>query len=204
MTAISRLAAVGFVAVSAGLLLPAPGAAQTTTREGFYFGIGGGAGSAAVSCDTCESDADRELGGSGYVKAGWTLNPHVLAGGELNVWTRKKDFEGADAWFTIYNVSATITLYPSATGGFFVKGGGGVAYVDTDVQRRGSRVTLDLGSGPGVLAGAGYDLRVGRWAVTPAVNYWFGRIGDRHSRGDTIASGWRQHVVDVTLGVTVP
>ena len=128
----------------------------------------------------------------------------MLVGGELNVWTRQRDFGGADAWFTLYNVSATVTLYPSATAGLFVKGGAGVAYVDTDVLRRDRRITIDLGSGPGVLLGAGYDVRVGRVSLTPAVNYWFGDIGDLRAGRDTIASSWRQHVVDVTLGVTFP
>ncbi len=195
-----RLAVYALVAVAC---LPAAAAAQTVPREGFWFGVGAGAGRAEVTCDDC-SDDGAETGGSGYVKAGWTLNPHLLVGGELNVWTRRESRGDTDAWLTMYNASATLTFYPSAVAGFFVKGGAGVAYLDTDVERRGSTVTIDLGSGPGFLVGAGYDIRLGRVALTPAVNYWRGHIGDVEGRGVAVASGWKQAIVDVTIGVTFP
>ena len=205
MTRLRAQLTIGGLALWLSAMLPCDAAGQTSTRDGAWFGIGAGAGRADVTCDACAAtDASSKLGGSAYVKAGWTWNPHVLVGGELNVWTRKRDFDGADAWFTMYNASATLTLYPSATAGYFVKGGGGMAYVDTDVERRDRRVTLDLGSGPGFVLGAGYDARVGRVSITPAVNFWFGHIGNVKARGEVIASGWAQHVVDVTIGVTFP
>lgn len=200
MAPVHRAAAAVFVLA---LGVGSPQSAFAQTREGFWFGIGVGAGQADVTCDDC-AGSTTENGGSGYAKAGFTLNPHVLVGGELNVWTRRKDFDGTNAWFTMYNASATLTVYPSATAGFFVKGGAGVAYLDTDIERRNSTFTIDLGSGAGFLVGAGYDIRMGKLALTPAVNYWFGNIGDLNSRGDRIATGWTQHVVDVTIGVTFP
>lgn len=209
MTRVHDLLTIGGLAVWLWAACPAAASAQTPppspVREGFWFGIGAGVGRADVSCDGCDDDeSGSETGGSGYVKAGWTLNPHVLVGGELNVWTRHEDFGGADAWLTMYNASATVTLYPSATAGGFVKGGVGVAYLDTDVERRDTTITIDLGSGPGFVVGVGYDIRVGRVAITPAVNYWFGNIGDLRGRGVSVASGWKQSVVDVTIGVTFP
>ena len=194
----------GVLAVCLFLALHADASAQAPVREGFWFGIGGGAGRAEVTCDDCD-DEGGETGGSGYVKAGWTLNPRVLVGGELNVWTRREDLGDTDAWLTMYNASATVTFYPSATAGLFVKGGAGVAYLDTDVQGgRGSNITIDLGSGPGFIAGAGYDIRLGRVALTPALNYWRGHIGTIVGRGVSVASGWKQSIVDVTIGVTFP
>ena len=190
-------------ALAAIVVLPSPATAQSVPREGFWFGAGAGAGRADVTCDDCNDDG-AETGGSGYVKAGWTLNPHLLVGGELNVWTRRESRGDTDAWLTMYNASATLTFYPSAVAGFFVKGGAGVAYLDTDVERRGSTVTIDLGSGPGFLVGAGYDIRLGRVALTPAVNYWRGHIGEIEGRGVAVASGWKQSIVDVTIGVTFP
>lgn len=189
--------------LAATVCLPAAASAQSAPREGFWFGIGGGAGRAEVTCDACD-DEGGETGGSGYVKAGWTLSPRLLVGGELNVWTRREALGDSDAWLTMYNASATVTFYPSAAAGFFVKGGAGVAYLDTDVERRGSTVTIDLGSGPGVLVGAGYDIRLGRVALTPAVNYWRGHIGTIGGRGVEVASGWKQSIVDLTIGVTFP
>lgn len=201
MSLFTRLPSV--YALVAVVCLPAAAAAQTASREGFWFGIGAGAGRAEVTCDDCD-DEDGETGGSGYVKAGWTLTPRLLVGGELNVWTRREDLGDTDAWLTMYNASATLTFYPSTVAGFFVKGGAGVAYLDTDVERRGSTITIDLGSGPGFLVGAGYDIRLGRVALTPAVNYWRGHIGEIEGRGVAVASGWKQSIVDVTIGVTFP
>ena len=79
----------------------AEASAQAVPREGFWFALGGGAGRAEVTCDDCD-DEGGETGGSGYVKAGWTLNPRVLVGGELNVWTRREDLGDTDAWLTMY------------------------------------------------------------------------------------------------------
>jgi hypothetical protein len=36
------------------------------------------------------------------------------------------------------------------------------------------------------------------------VNYWRGHIGDIEGRGVSVASGWKQSIVDVTIGVTFP
>jgi hypothetical protein len=184
-----------------------PSAAVAQTREGFYFGLGGGIGSATASCDQCDDD-DRKNGGAGYVKAGWALNPHVAIGGELNVWARREDVADSDAWLYMYNASATVTVYPSATSGLFVKGGAGVAYLDTDLEVRDRVFELELGRGPGFVAGVGYDIQVGRIAITPALNVWGGRIGEVKARGGGVnvgaLSGWKQQVVDLTIGITFP
>jgi hypothetical protein len=184
-----------------------PSAAVAQTREGFSFGLGGGIGSATASCDQCDDD-DRKNGGAGYVKAGWALNPHVAIGGELNVWARREDVADSDAWLYMYNASATVTLYPSATSGLFVKGGAGVAYLDTDLEVRDRVFELELGRGPGFVAGVGYDIQVGRIAITPALNVWGGRIGEVRARGGGVnvgaLSGWKQQVVDLTIGITFP
>lgn len=186
-------------------LTAAPAAAQT--RDGFVFGIGLGVGSAQAECDQC-GDEDRRNGVGGNVRAGWFLNPHLLLGGELNVWARREDVAGAESWLYMYNASATVTLYPSAASGFFVKGGAGVAYLDTDLEVADRVFELELGRGPGWVVGAGYDIPLGRVAVTPAVNVWGGRIGDLRARalGAPVGAltGWTQQVVDVTIGITFP
>lgn len=193
----------------AALWTGVPSAAVAQTREGFYFGLGGGIGSATASCDQCGDDEDdRKNGGSGYVKAGWALSPHVAIGGELNVWARREDVADREAWLYMYNASATVTLYPSATSGLFVTGGAGVAYLDTDLEVLDRVFELELGRGPGFVAGIGYDIRVGRIAITPALNVWGGRIGEVKARGGGVnigaLSGWTQQVVDLTIGITFP
>jgi hypothetical protein len=196
-----RVVAASVVVAVAGVGWRSEAAAQT--REGFYVGLGGGAGWASISCDGC-SDRDRQAGGSGYFKAGWTLNPHLLIGGELNVWARHDEAFDVAQWTYRYNVSATTTVYPSTASGFFVKGGAGLSYLDLDRDFGEETVSLELGDGPGIVVGAGYDIRLGHVALTPAVNYWVGWLDDLESRGVPFERGRRQQVFDLTLGITFP
>lgn len=168
------------------------------TRKGFWVGLGVGYGSADVSCDDCES-GDREGSGAGFLKLGGTLNERVLLGGEVNLWTKEQ--EGLTV--NLYNVSATVTFYPKPSGGFFIKGGAGLSFVDTELREGNTVISVDLGSGFGALAGAGYDIRVARnISLTPAFNFYYGRPGNLKFGSETIATNWKQNVFDVSLGIT--
>ncbi len=205
MTAQSRLRVLVVVLAVGGFVVADTASAQT--RDGFLFGIGAGVGSATGSCDQCGDDDDRKNGVAGSVRAGWFVNPRLLLGGELNVWARREDVADVESWLYMYNASATLTFYPSTASGFFVKGGGGVAYLDTDLEAFDRVFELELGRGPGWVVGAGYDIPLSRRvALTPAVNVWGGRIGEVRARalGAPVGAltGWTQQIVDVTIGVT--
>jgi hypothetical protein len=200
------------IKVSVGLLLAVsfvtifPEAGYGQERQGFWIGGGGGYGSADVSCDECKDDG-REPGGAAYIKAGWTLNPRLLLGGEFNIWSREvKDIApNVDARLNIYNASATVTFYPQASAGFFIKGGLGASFLDTRFKVGRSSITVDVGTGFGLIAGAGYDIPLGgRVSLTPAVNVWFGQIGDLEVERETFVSDWKQNVIDITVGLTFP
>ena len=180
--------------------LPSPATAQA--RQGFWAGAGGGLGLSDVTCDDCAGD--REVGGSGYVKLGWTLNDQVLFGAEFNFWEKFALEESLEATVSLYNLSGTVTYYPSASRGFFIKGGAGTSAAEVDFDLAGTAVTAEIGTGFGLLAGAGYDLRVpGRGiSVTPAVNYWYGRLGDVTLRGQPSLDNWKHDVIDFTIGIT--
>lgn len=187
-----------------GLLLVAPGAAQAQNRSGGWVGFGGGLGSASVTCDDCGSDS-RETGGVVYVNAGVTMSPNVLLGAEFNLWSKKSkdpDF-GGEAQVNFYNLLGTATIYPSG-GGFFVKGGAGVAFFDTDIKSSGLSLTLDMGKGLGVIGGAGIDVPMGRIVITPAVNYWYASTGDLKFEGEAILTGMKHNVLAFTVGVKWP
>jgi hypothetical protein len=198
----TRLILTGLLAAASLAILPSIVDAQD--RSGFAFGIGGGYGSADATCDEC-GEGSRENSGAAYFKGGYTLREQVIVGGEFNLWTKTYSFLDADTTVNMYNLSGTVTYYPQPNRGLFVKGGAGIAFVDTEVAVTGAKVTADLGKGPGLIVGGGYDIAVSpRVSITPAVNFWYGHAGDLKLLGETFASNWKQNVVDFTIGITFP
>jgi outer membrane protein with beta-barrel domain len=192
--------------VASILCLMLPATAFSQERAGFWFGIGGGFGSAGVSCDDECGAEGREGSGVALIEGGWTLNPQTRLGLVFNFWSKddKSDPDFA-ATVNLYNVSGAITYFPQPDTGFFVKGGAGVAIIDVDFSGLGSGATVDLGKGFGFMVGAGYDIPVwSRVAVTPAVNFWYGQPGDLKIFGTTFARNWKQNVIDFTIGITIP
>jgi hypothetical protein len=191
--------------VSLALLLAVPGSGSAQTRQGFWLGVGGGFGTAKATCDGCDS-SQRENSGSAYLKGGYTINPHWLVGAEFGTWVKKYqflEFEG-DSTILLAHFSATATYYPQRTGGLFVRGGAGVSTLTSHVTTGNTLTSTNMGTGPSFIIGGGYDIPVGKIALTPAVNYWYGRIGDLTYQDQTFATKWAQNVVDFTFGVTFP
>jgi hypothetical protein len=185
----SLLAATVVLALGVGQL----GAQQSQERKGFWIGFGAGYGSVDVSCDGC-GNQDRLGSVSGFLKLGMTLRPNLLLGGEVNAWRKKS----SGITETLGNLSAAIYIYPWTNGGFFVKGGGGLA----SYLASGSGPDL-TGTGWGLLAGIGYDLRVGRnISITPVSNFYYGDLGSLVLAGVPQKSGWKQNVIDVGVGLT--
>lgn len=173
-------------------------AGRPQERKGVWFGLGGGYGSANATCDGCDRGG-RESGGTGFLKLGGTLNQRVLLGGEFNLWTKDED----GVALNLYNFSATVTFYPRASSGFFVKGGLGASWVETELRDGSTTTTEKLGTGLGLLVGAGYDLRIARKiSITPGLNYYYGQPGELKIDGETAFSNWRHNVVDISIGVT--
>jgi hypothetical protein len=198
------LTRVVLLAVVCGPLLPRQAAAQE--RHGVWFGVSLGPGSAGVRCTECIFN-DRRGAGALILNGGWTLTPRTLVGVEVDVWTQgAPDLPNSfTIALTLANVSGTLTYYPSRTSGFFVKGGAGVAIADFDAHLDGKATTINLGKGPGVIAGAGYELR--KWrrvSLTAGVDYWYGRIGDVNFLGSPLGRDWTQNIVAATVGIAVP
>lgn len=165
-------------------------------RHGFWIGFGFGYGSGRTSSDVI-SGSSGTGGGTGYLKMGGTLSQKVLLGGESNALVRP-NVQGTDAVRIQGNTSFAVYFYPAATAGFFVKGGAGFSsFLQSNLD-----VTME-GSGWGLVAGVGYDIRVGRnTSLTPVVNYQYGYVGDVVMDGPTIATGVSQSVISVGLGIT--
>ena len=110
--------------------------------------------------------------------------------------------EDVPATFFLYNVLGTVTFYPKASSGFFLKGGAGLSGAGFQIDYATSYVTIPIGNGLGLLAGAGNNFRISRRiSITPAVNFSSGRFGT--AEGAAVESfTWRHNVVDFTVGVT--
>ena len=177
-------------------VLAAPDA-DSQPRQGFWIGLGAGYGSASASSDGFPAE-NREGSFTGFLKLGGTLNHEVLLGVESNAWVKTLD----DVTLTLGNVSGTVTFYPKATFGFFLKGGVGLSYMSTEIFLGDAPVSVSK-SGWGLLAGVGYDVRVGRKiSITPSVNFHFGEPGNVSLEGETVFSGWHQNVFDFGIGIT--
>jgi Outer membrane protein beta-barrel domain len=168
--------------VALGLTASPVAAQHAQTREGFWAGVGMGWGSFGLSCDACDG-LERTGSYSGYVKLGGTLRSNLLLGAEVNGWTKSE--EGATIEFG--NASAAAYWYPTLESGMFVKGGLGYSRMAADNGGDGAS-----DGGFGLLAGVGFDMRVGgNTSLTPVLNYFRGSF-----------EGGSADVFQIGLGVT--
>jgi hypothetical protein len=152
------------------------GIVELHKHRGFWLSFGGGGGWE----DTDFTFGTEGRGAAAYVRMGGTVRPQVLFGGEALVWFNEN---GAGPDLTRVNVTASTLLYPSIRGGWFLKGGFGVAVYEVGGFDR-------QGIGPTI--GTGFDLQLGRnFYVTPNVDYMVQFFDD-----DTVGS------LLFTVGVT--
>jgi hypothetical protein len=176
-------------------------AQRTRGREGFWLSFGLGYGSARERCGTTTPPYgcnDTTVSGiTGYLRLGKTLSRHLLLGGEFAAWYHDYTF-GAES---LTGIAAVLIYYPVASEGFFVKGGGGLS--NYYFSPGGGSIR---GTGLGLVGGVGYDFRIGRnyFAVTPTADVWYGRVGDLRTHGSLWATGWKQVILSVGVGVTFP
>jgi hypothetical protein len=150
------------VAVS---LMVLTAAVEAQGRQGFWIGFGLGGG---VNTSQGLDDA-RRGGGAGYLRLGGTITPQVMLGAEALGWGRSE--RGA----TIARGNTTFMglLYPSPTGGFFLKGGAGIATVGVTADILGTTVT-STENGFGTTVGLGVDARLGNnLYLTPNLDFLF-------------------------------
>ena len=163
---------------------PAGAAAEETQRSGFWGGIDIGAGYVERAVGSLESNGtDIYMG----FKAGYVLHPQVLAGLELSGWnqqaTDREDPTRGEGLMQVFLISR---LYPMGDSNLFAKIGGG--WVRQWVNGPAGKSTLD---GWGATVGVGYDYSLGRnWAVTPFLNYSFGKAEDPKPQAVTLCVGF--------------
>ena len=166
-------------------------------RNGFWIGFGFGYGSAKPSCDGCGT-FDSRGSYTGHFRLGGVLSPHLLLGGDVDVWTKSE----SGTTLSLGNVTASLYYYPVTTSGLFFKGGVGGAAFNGEVS--GTVTTTADGAGFGFTFGAGYDVRLGRnISITPVANFLWGRVGDVKSGSSVIATGWKQTIIEFGLDLTI-
>ena len=159
-------------------------AAEETQRSGFWGGVDVGAGYVERSVGSLESDGtDIYMG----FKAGYAVHPQVLAGLELSGWnqqaTDRDDDTKGEGLMQVFLISR---LYPMRDSNLFAKVGGG--WVRQWVNGPAGKSTLD---GWGATVGVGYDYSLGEnWAVTPFLNYSFGKTEDQKHQAVTLGVGF--------------
>ncbi len=168
------------VSVLGLLVLMTAGAAQAQSHEGFWVGFGFGAGSLGIDGGT-----GRDTGVMGYLKLGGTINERFLLGVESNAWMKNE----TGATVTHTNTSAVAYFYPSATSGFFLKGGLGWSRLSVEVL--GISVAEN---GGGAVFGLGYDVPVGdNWSITPVLNFSGGAFDGGNSNISELGVGVTWH-----------
>ena len=150
------------------LAVHTPVAAQETSR--FWLGAGVGAAAGRVGCDICS--AERDLGPSAQLRAGYVLGRHLQLGLEANGWTSNDAELGVRD--VIVGVAGLLYWYPSPDGPrYHLKAGLGPVWYraqDSDVPAGETAEPAITSNALGIYIGVGYDLPVGGVAVTPFFN----------------------------------
>lgn len=172
LTLVAALLLVGVTTLSAQ---------RPQTRQGFWGNLG--LGWASLGCEDCDG---RETGGAGALALGGTLSRNWQLGGAVHIWNKSED----GATLTVGLVSVLAKLYPSATGGFHLIGGLGIASIDIDVDGLGGGSE----TGRGLILGLGYDIRIGRnVSLSP---FWNG-VATRYDGGGDL------NFAQLGLGITI-
>jgi hypothetical protein len=179
------LAASAFLLAAFALGAATPAQAQEPhRRQGVWFSLGLGGGWNL----TKNIDDKAAAGFGGYIRAGGTLGPQLLVGGEAEWWGRE---ETSDIFLSRGNVTLTGLYFPKLDMGFFAKLGVGVAGAEL-ITAGGSQSTWETGLG--VTFGVGWDIPLGRTvSITPNADFLFQEL-----------FGTSNTLLIFTLGVTFP
>jgi hypothetical protein len=186
------------------IALAAPSLAGAENRRGTSLSLAGGVGSSTVKCDGCVPRG-AHAGPSGELALAWSLTDRLMIGASFDVWSgRGLDGSTDTSTRTILNtISGTVAWYPAASGGFFIRGGIGAAVVNQDIRPVPVHSVVDFGSGLGLIASAGYEIRTGgRWLLVPSVQLRHGWPGSLRDEASVVERNFQFTALAATLGIT--
>jgi len=155
-------------------------AAQRPHRSGLWFEAGWGPAAIRVSCSQCV-DVTRASGSGVTLRLGGIISDRVLIG--LETFTFLDESFGLTPGDTSIvavtsNLGGVVVWYPWR-GGFFLKGGVGIANGEFTLQADTEEEEVFDGTGVGLTVGIGLDLPVKRWlAFSLNAGAWVTAIGD--------------------------
>ena len=153
-----RSSAAVLVAALGTVLFHSAVQAYPQTRQGFYFGLGLGTGSADLGSGTANST--RLSGSAGSFRFGFTLNPNIALGLESNSWLKS----APDGLFGTTTLTLAASVFPAE--GLVLRAGVGAG------AEGGAGDGLGGEAGSGLMVGAAYEFRVARsFALGPQVDY---------------------------------
>jgi hypothetical protein len=178
-------------------------------RHGFWTGFSLGYGRAQSFSDYYSgySSNGSPVGrGTGSLKLGAAISPHVALGADLSFWgigppTDQHIYLAASG---VGSLALEGYVYPDARGGFFLNGGLGKAFLFDATGTGGLRwlTNYDV-RGPEFVVGAGYDVRVSHsLSVTPAANLYLAWAPQLYWRGFPDAHDYTQYHIDFSVGIT--
>lgn len=137
-------------------------------RDFWYigFGLGSGTGSATYAGDRLSfREAHGDAGGPTNVtmnfKAGATLTPNLLFGGDITAIGSVLDEGGVETTLTVTNLDAVATWFPTGRG-LFLRGGVGISAYRFEVDGGFDDGWSEEATGVNVLGGIGYAFWLGR------------------------------------------
>ena len=177
-------------------VLPAGTLAAQEVQGGdaLWFGAGLGPGAARVSCSICK--ADRGTAATGELRLGGRLKRGVLVGAEATLWAGGVE-RGVNE--TMWGLSAVGYFYPRSRGTFYWKAGVGMlSWRSTD-----GHDVLSAGA-LGVVAGAGWDIRIARHiALAPYASLFVASLGgDIKFNGASVQQGALLMLAQLGLSIT--
>lgn len=173
----------GLSLVAALAFAASPLHGQERAREGLWGSVGGGYGFNLTE----NSEGERLTGFGAFARAGWALTPKWLVAGDAIGWFHSEDEVDLRRGF----LGGSVLFYPSASGGFYFKGGIGGAFSDVSAGVASDGTTWGFGSALGL----GYDIRLSdTFNLTAGADWVFQDVSSSTKSNNQLAM--------LTLGLT--
>ena len=148
--------------------LAAPIAAQapaSSGHSGFHAAIGAGYGSIAFTCNVCNDT--RESSTALMLRFGGAVRPDLVLSAEVTGWSNGLSLGTESATW----INLVAQYYPERTGGFFLKGGVGVATLSSNTIANGAGYLKFETQSLGGVIGIGFDARLSKsFSLTPFID----------------------------------